>query len=242
MISIICCTIREDFMDNVFKNYESQDYTKKELIIILNRDEMDLTKWQEKAKGYQNVSIYQRPSKVSLGACLNYGIKHCIYDTIAKLDDDDYYTSQYLSQQMKAMEQKKADVVCKKAVYMYFKKERTLAVHLDCEKVNKFLTKSGGIKGATLVFKKKVAEKVKFRELNLGEDHFFLKKCMEKNYKVYVTDKKNYVCLRRSERHHTWNTDNDRLMRQSKILCETSNYKKYIEDKKKKGDGGKQGG
>ncbi|NHN32235.1 glycosyltransferase family 2 protein [Paenibacillus sp. S3N08] len=220
-------------MDNVFRNYGSQDYTKKELIIILNRDGMDLTKWQKNAKGYQDVSIYQRPSKVSLGECLNYGIKRCKYNTIAKMDDDDYYTPEYLSQQMKAMKKKKADLVCKRTVYMYFKKEKTLALHLDNKEVNTFLTKEGGIKGSTLVFKKKVGKKVKFPEINRGEDTFFSKKCIEKNYKIYVTDKKNYVCLRSSKRYHTWDVNNNHLMKKSKILCKTTNYKEYIEKRRR---------
>ncbi|CAG7653643.1 glycosyltransferase [Paenibacillus allorhizosphaerae] len=236
MISVICCTMREEFMDNVFQNYENQDYGPKELIIILNRDDMDLHKWRERAKKYQDVTVYKQPGTKTLGECLNYGIHRSKYDTIAKIDDDDFYMPGYLSQQMKAMNMMDADVVCKRTVYMYFMQEKMLAVHLHYRVVNKFLTKSGGVKGSTLLFRKKVAEKVKFPDLNRGEDSFFIAKCLEKHYKVYATDKKNYVCLRRPESYHTWNVANDHLKRKSKLICITNDYKRFLENKKKKVD------
>lgn len=232
MISVICCTMREDFMDNVFENYKNQDYEEKELIIILNRDEMNLDKWEKKATEYNDVSIYKLSGKVTLGECLNYGISLSKYDTIAKFDDDDYYMPNYLTQQMKALNEMDVDLVCKRTVYMYFQKNMTLALHLYYKDVNQLMTDLKGIKGATLVFKKKLIDEVRFPALNRGEDSSFLKTCMQKNYKIFITDKKNYVCLRRSEKHHTWNVDNDLLMRHSRIICKTSDYKKFIHDNK----------
>lgn len=44
MVSVITCTIREEYIENVFKNYEQQLWKDKELIIILNKDTMNLSK------------------------------------------------------------------------------------------------------------------------------------------------------------------------------------------------------
>ena len=139
---------------------------KKELIIVLNRDDMDIEKWQEQAKNYWNVSVYQLPEETTLGECLNYGIKKAKYAFIAKFDDDDYYGPHYLTHAMKAFEKTDTSLVVKKTVYMYFEKDKTLAVHVPGEE-NKFVT--GGVKGATLLFRKEICHIVNFPNLNRGK-------------------------------------------------------------------------
>ena len=100
LISIITCTKRENFIENVYENYQRQEWQDKELIIILNNNAMSLKKWQTKAKSYENVSVYQLSEAISLGNCLNFGIEQSKYDYIAKFDDDDYYSPKYLTQAM----------------------------------------------------------------------------------------------------------------------------------------------
>lgn len=215
-------------MENVFENYERQEWYEKELIIVLNQDDMDRSIWENRAKHSQGVTVFQLPEKTTLGECLNYGISHSKHDIIAKFDDDDYYTSNYLHQQMEALIHMKADLVCKRTVYVYFESNQTLAVHMPRHE-NKFATNAGGIKGSTLVFKKKIIDKVKFPKLNLSEDYEFIKKCLKRKYKVYLTDKCNYTCLRSAVMgHHTWNIRDDNLLRRSEIICHTDDYKPLI--------------
>ena len=218
-------------MDNVFQNYDRQNFGNKELIIILNRDEMEISKWLKRAARSQNVSVYKRPD-LTLGECLNFGIEKSQYDIIAKFDDDDYYAPNYLSQQIKTLQRKGADVVCKRTVFMYFEEDKTLAIHLAHRRVRKFMRSRGGVKGATLVFRKKLWDSVKFHSINVGEDLSFLKKCLKRQFKIYATDRYNYACLRRAEYQHTWKSRNDKLMSESKILCQTKEYKPFIEKAK----------
>lgn len=228
MVSIICCTIREQFMENVFQNYDRQTIEKKELIIILNDKEMDVDNWRARAAHYKGVSVYKLPD-LTLGECLNYGIKKSRFNIIAKFDDDDYYTPSYLAQQVRALQYKKADLVCKRTVYMYFEENKTLAIHLAFKKVNSFIQKNSGVKGSTLVFRKKLWKNVKFHPINVGEDTMFLKKCLEEKFKIYATDHYNYVCVRRNEKYHTWQSNNKKLMSRSLILYVTDEYNQAVE-------------
>lgn len=84
MISVITCRIRPELMDNVFENYSHQVFKKKELIIILNHDDMDLKQWIQKAKQYPNVFVYQLPSKKTVGECKNFAVKKAKYSYIGK--------------------------------------------------------------------------------------------------------------------------------------------------------------
>ena len=130
MISIITCTQRENFIETVFENYQRQEWQDKELIIILNNDAMSLRKWQNKAKSYENISVYQLSESISLGSCLNFGIEQSKYDYIAKFDDDDYYAPKYLTHAMSELRRKGASVVGKISAYMYFEDKNLLTVHM----------------------------------------------------------------------------------------------------------------
>ncbi|MDZ5610711.1 glycosyltransferase family A protein [Bacillus pseudomycoides] len=226
MVSIICCTMRDQQMENIFQNYDNQTWRERELIVILNRNEMDVRKWEMRAKLLQNVSIYKLPEYVTLGECLNFGIKKAKSEIIAKFDDDDYYSPNYLASTVQTLNTTNIDLIGKRTVYMYFEDEKILAIHKP-GKENKFVNQ--GLKGATLLFKKEISKKVCFPNLNLGEDTYFIRQCISNNLKVYSSDRFNYVCVRKSlESHHTWQINNQYLMKKSIILCETDNYKPLI--------------
>ncbi|MFD1356773.1 glycosyltransferase family 2 protein [Fictibacillus halophilus] len=226
MVSIICCTMREQFMENVFRNYENQLMSEKEMIIILNNDHLHLAKWKARARSFKNVSVYQLPGETTLGECLNAAIQKAIYPYIAKFDDDDYYAPHYLQQSWDTLQETKADVIGKRTVYMYFEDEKLLAINSPSRE--KMFVRQG-LKGATLFFNKKICENIHFPALNLGEDTVFLKQCVKNNLKLYSADKRNYVCIRTFRSgHHTWNVNNAALKRKSSIVCHTEDFKSLI--------------
>jgi|GEM_PF-4514558 len=233
MISVICCTMREEFIDNVFENYLKQRLPEKELIIILNQSAMDLKRWEEKAKPYPDISVHQLPESTTLGECLNYGIHLCKHHIIAKLDDDDYYGPNYLENQLRMMKRMNADVVCKRTVYMFFENKKKIGLHLANKEKNTFVKRAGGVKGSTLVIKKYVWEDINFRHVNIGEDFEFIKRCLWNGYNIYVTDENDYVCLRRWKGNHTWKINNLALIQQSKMLGEANTIMAFIEEKNK---------
>src|SRR5699024_7122049 len=79
MITVITCTNRNAMMENIFYNYSIQTMKNKELIIILNNDDMDLNVWKNKAKKYPSVFIYQMPARMMVSDCKNYAIQKAKY-------------------------------------------------------------------------------------------------------------------------------------------------------------------
>ena len=54
-VSIITCTNKPHTLNNILDNFNRQYYADKELIIIINNDEIDLEEWvnlTEEYKGY----------------------------------------------------------------------------------------------------------------------------------------------------------------------------------------------
>lgn len=223
MVSIICCTMRTSYMKNIFQNYRRQDYKKKEMIVVLNKDDMDIEAWKNEAKKYKNVSVYQVPEQYQLGQCLNYGISKAKYDILAKFDDDDYYASHYLKESMDVINNNpKISVVGKNASYIYFKEQKAL-----------MLFRGGGenkyrrhVKGGTLVFRRSVWKRVKFNEKRVhGSDVDFLKRCKKKGYRIYSVSKYNYVCVRRTDiSSHTQKTSPEVYMARCKPVALTNDF------------------
>ncbi|WP_227793512.1 glycosyltransferase [Paenibacillus guangzhouensis] len=115
-VSIITSTNRPHFFYNILKNYNNQRYPVKELIIILNKENVELAKYQKIAQKYKNVSVYKIPEKESLGRCLNFAVSKTKYPFITKFDDDDFYSPYYLSGQMKVLHQSNANIVGKRHI------------------------------------------------------------------------------------------------------------------------------
>lgn len=218
-VSIIVCTMRNNSIDNVFQNYKRQLYKNKEMIILLNNNDMDIKTWEKKAESYKDISIYQLDKNITLGNCLNFAVSKTDYDIISKFDDDDYYGPKYLSDSVNAL--KYADVIGKAASFVYFKSNRTLAIRSPL-KENKYVKH---MDGPTLIIKKHVFDKVKFADIPRGVDTQFSKDCVSNGIRIYSTNRFHHVYIRNeSPEDHTWKISNNDLLR----LCR--NVKKGIND------------
>ncbi|MNI33050.1 Glycosyl transferase family 2 [compost metagenome] len=229
-VSIITCTNRPQFFDNILKNYRKQAYKNKELIIILNNDSMDLEEYRGKTQSYDNVEVYKVPDKISLGQCLNCGITKTKFPLIAKFDDDDYYSPFYLTEQVSALKRMKSDVVGKHACLVYLEATKNLVIRSPKEK-NKYLK---FVQGGTILFRRRVLDKVRFSNLSIGEDVTFLKHCLKKGYTTYATSPYNYVYVRRkNKKSHTWRASDTHYLKGSKALAVTENYRSIAAKKTK---------
>lgn len=230
-VSIITSTIKPQFLHNVFENYARQKWREKELIIILNKDDMDMECWKREAEKYENVTVYQLPEIVTLGDCLNYGIEKSKYRYVAKFDDDDYYAEEYLTQSMEAFKKTHAAIVGKRTIYMYFKNEKLLTICSPGVE-NQFTKKI--LKGGTLVLDKTHYPIIKFPSLNLGEDVGIQRQCMEKGLKMFATDRRNFSCIRHEDETHTSRKVNHKLIKNNKLVSYTEDFKKFISRRKTK--------
>lgn len=223
-VSIVVCTNRPQFLDNILQNYSRQRYKGKELIIILNLDSMNMRLVRKKIKKYPNVHVYRVPERISLGQCLNAGITRARFSLIAKMDDDDYYTPYYLEEQVLALRKTGSDIVGKHSCLVYLEGTRTLLMRSPGEK-NK---PSEFVQGGTLLFRKKVLKRVRFTDRSVGEDVTFLRQCRKRGYKTYATSPYNYVYLRRqNKKSHTWRAEDQFYLEGSERLAVTENFRPF---------------
>jgi len=224
-ITVITSTIRPEFIENVFKNYNRQTYQKKEFIIVLNKNSMNIKRWNKIAKKYKNIRVFQLDERVSFGQCYNFCVGKSKYDYIAPFDDDDYYAPNYLNDIVEAFQTSGADVVGKKARYIYFERSGILAIS-GSGKENCYVDH---IDGPTLSFNKKIFTKVKFSNRPVGVDGQFCKDCLANGIKIYSTNRYNHVYIRHSSTHnHTWKISDDNFLKWCDIVGNIENYEEYV--------------
>ncbi|NLK44058.1 MAG: glycosyltransferase family 2 protein [Tissierellia bacterium] len=222
-ISVICSTNKINSFRNILSNFLSQDYEPKELIIGLNYDVYNKDTL-ERAISNKDIKILPLGSKRSLGECLNTCIELTKYPIIGKFDDDDYYSPLYLSDTVKPLSLDNIDIVGKSSYYVYFAEKKVIGL-INPERENKFVNR---VSGSTLMFKKEVFQKIKFPNINLGEDVKFCNLAIEKNLSIYSTNRFHYVYIRNERHKHTWKIDNEYILRQCKFISQVNDYKEFI--------------
>ncbi|NIK77612.1 glycosyltransferase involved in cell wall biosynthesis [Paenibacillus castaneae] len=226
-VTIITSTIRPKLVEQVFNNYARQKWKSKELIIIINKNDIQMKRYEQKAKQYQNVRIYRMDEQKNLGECLNFGVSQAKYDYIAKFDDDDYYSPNYILESMHLFTHSKADVVGKRTCYFYFPHRSTLLLRRTSVPPYSPCVR---IAGGTIMFHKRVFHHVRFStQVYQGSDVRFVNACLKKGYHVYTTSSYNFVGIRRANRKsHTWKVSDKKLLstKNAKII-HTTNFKKH---------------
>lgn len=227
-VSIITCTNRQGFLGNLIGNYIRQNHSKKELVIIVNDNKTPLAPYKLLAQKHRNIKVFRKPGHCSLGACLNYAVKKTKYSYIAKFDDDDYYAPYYLKDCLQVFQRTQADVIGKRSHYMYLRGSQKLILRFP----NEEFRPADKLPGATLVFKRKVFNKVRFPNQNVGEDDLFCLRSRGKGYRVYSGGKYNFAAIRRKNSSgHTWIISDQELLAHHKVIPNVKNYKRFVQRK-----------
>ncbi|MDT3428673.1 cellulose synthase/poly-beta-1,6-N-acetylglucosamine synthase-like glycosyltransferase [Paenibacillus forsythiae] len=229
-VSVITCTNRQGYAGNLLHNYSRQRHPKKELIIIVNNDKIPLAPYQRLAKQHKNIQVFRVPEHRSLGACLNFAVRKAKYSYVAKFDDDDYYAPYYLTDSLQALHRTKADIIGKRAHYMYLRGSKTLILRFPDDE-NRPATR---LPGATLVIKRDVLNKVRFPDRSVGEDDLFCVRSKRKGYKVRSGGKYNFAAIRRkNSSNHTWVISDQELIAHHRRIPNVKNYKQFVQRKPK---------
>lgn len=227
-VSIVTCTNKPHFMENIILNYRNQTWINKELIIILNRNDLDINFFRKKAEHHKNIFIYQLPEETSLGNCYNFAAEKANYEFIATFDDDDYYAPNYLTDLMCAFQYTDADIIGKLTYFIYFEDKKILALRNSFQEY-KYLDVNSFLDGGKKIVKKKVFDSVQYRDVSLLEDVYFCQDSIQKGFKIFSADKYNLAYLRRmNKENHTWKEQDDTILNWCSVVTDKPPYKTNI--------------
>lgn len=208
--SFFVTTNRPNHLENIFQNYARQTLDNKELVILTHGFEVtnDQLKMLTDKHKVDRLRIMTAPASQTLGANLNQLTDACTGDILFRMDDDDYYGSNYALDLENALKFSNAALAGKAASYIYFEEMNgTVLTYSGHE--NRY---TDFIRGATFCGWKETFERFKFPEMERSEDSSFLQQVIDAGEKIYAADRFNLLVMRRSDKTtHTWTIDDSKL-------------------------------
>ena len=191
-VSVLMPTMRPENVRRCLENFTKQTYPHKELILLLNNAEFDLETIRTHTEGIPNVQVLNIEGRTTLGDCLNRGVAASSGNYMAKMDDDDYYGEQYLSDSVLAASFSDAEVVGKGSFFMYFEEADTTAL----AEVAREHTFTHFVTGGTMFIRADVARKFPFDAISLREDTNLLHAVAQAGCRIYAADRFNFIRVR----------------------------------------------
>ncbi|KRD47284.1 glycosyltransferase [Oerskovia sp. Root918] len=214
-VTALVSTNRPHQLDHVLRTVGSQQDVTLQLALLTHGFEVDEADLRLRAKeaGVEDLVLLAAGSDVSLGSCLNRLVAAADGDVVAKMDDDDLYGAQYLSDQLYALEYSGADVVGKQAHYMYVEgMDATLLRFADRER--RFTDR---VMGPTIVTRQSLAVTTPFHDVGRGEDTAFLRDAVDAGARVFSADRFNFVQVRSGSGAHTWSVTDAELLASGEV-------------------------
>lgn len=212
-ISAVVSTNRPDHLGDILSTHSRQAHLDRELVVVTHGFDAptDLNA-RAKNEGIENLVVIPATSDFTLGTCLNLGINAASGDVIAKMDDDDIYGENYLSDQLAALRYSSADLVGKQAHYLHLR-GRNIVMCRFPEREHRF---TDLVMGPTLMGRRELFVDHPFAERTLGEDTDLQRRLVAADARIYSADRFNFVQIR-GDHSHTWSVDDDLLLANSDV-------------------------
>jgi hypothetical protein len=123
LVSVIVPTKRTGLLDACIKNFKSQHYPQKELIIIINNSNVDMDYVNSVVRDEPNIEVINIHQERNVGLCMNYGIAHAKGKYWFKMDDDDIYGENYLIDMVQLAECADFNIIGKPSAFIFMESD-----------------------------------------------------------------------------------------------------------------------
>ncbi len=228
MVTVITPTNRLHTIDRVIENFKIQSYPNKELIIVFNGQYDEYLSIDQSQFRLSNLSFIYQPNDLYAGASLNNAIFQAKGNYCFRMDDDDYYGENYLTDMMLNAKTVDADIFGKPPSYIYFEEGRELyersrivptLTRLPFKQVAEGKLRLGGnsIAGKTQALKNNTYIDNAFA----SADSAFLTKAGQNKLEVYTFDNYGLVASRSIDpKAHTWQITKKAVLRNAEKLAQ----------------------
>lgn len=219
LITVIAPTNRKEQFNYIVETFEKQTYKNKELIVVYNKcvdREFDFKRFESK----RNYKFLLVPEELFTGFCFNYGVQYASGEYCFKMDDDDFYGENYLSDYLLNLSSVDADIFGKTPNYYYYEDAGKVFSKKDAEfktmkvfRNGQFETKYFYIAGNTTSGKTSVLKTALYPDtLFSAADTTFNANVENSKLSVMLSDRFNMVVLRKKDIEcHTWQITHEKL-------------------------------
>lgn len=209
-ISVVMATRRSTAIASAVESVLGQSYPDLELILATHG--VDLPAGIEGALRESSIhfEIVEAPADLRFGSVLAMASRRSAGDLIAKMDDDDLYSSSHVEDLVNAYLLSGADLVGKAAEFVYLEQADT-TVHRFIEGA---YTKSRTIAGGAMAITRAAYERVGgWADVVRHVDQALIRDVVAGGGSVFRTHGLGYVLVRHGD--HTWQSDEHRFMDQA---------------------------
>lgn len=201
-VSAVVPTNRSHQLDNILANIGCQVYPRVELVLVLHGIEApaDLERRAAEA-GVQHLVVVTADPATTLGTCMNLGVDAAGGEFIAKMDDDNIYGPEFISDLVDAADMSGAEIVGKWAHYVWLRSiDAVVLRYPDSE--HRFERR---IQGGSMLFAGDLVRDLRFSDIPRAVDSDILDRARAAGSEIYSADRFNFVSVRESDPHqHTW--------------------------------------
>ena len=219
-VSILMATMRENYIDRILENLGRQNYSNLELFLITQgfskAGVQKLSEGIEKISNIKHFKILEINETLSLGERLNKAASFATGEYLAKMDDDDFYFDNYLTDMVLPFKYGNFGLVGKKEIFVYLEGSNKTVIRYanQSHRITDFVA------GPTLVIKRKIFDQVGgFNALNRGEDSTLIEKIKELKLPVYSSDAFNFIQWRsKDSQNHTWQVGDELFLKDAEVF------------------------
>jgi hypothetical protein len=206
-LTVIMCTRREEMVPFALEQLKGQRGVDFEVVVGLHGAWLEPAKIRQRAESeFARCHVVEIPAEVPFGDALNRLAAVASGSLLVKMDDDDWYGSDFLSDLLLARSYSEADVVGTAAEFVFLEELDTTA-----RRVWRTEVFGQNVSGGALMIGRPALEAVNgFRALGAPgpEDALIQEDVKRAGGSIYRSHGLNYV-LRRRPSGHTWQVDSD---------------------------------
>jgi len=216
-VSAVVSSKRPHQLTNVMAFVGRQLHTDLELILVTHGFIAEASELKRLAERYgvDRYSVIPADATLTLGDCMNLGIRAAGGRYVAKMDDDNWYGSHYVSDLVRAFSWTDAQVVGKWAHYVHLRGSNATLLRFSGAE-HRYVEL---VQGGTILAPRSVMQELPMENLPRRVDTTFLDKVRLNGGKIYSADRFNFISIRSaSSDGHTWSiSDDDLLVRKSSL-------------------------
>lgn len=222
-VACLLVTMRHDLLPQCLERFRADAYPHKELIVVLHGWDAPLAEARRLIRDGEQIMVHRLGREHSLGACLNFAASQTDADYWAKIDDDDIYGCDYLSDMMLWRKFVDFEVGGKTAAFTYSEGSDEILFDPALAQNRSWQHRVAGkgekvhIAGGTLVGKRQVLADVPFSDVRRkGSDTNFLRRADASGLDLHSFDYFNFALFRSGrDGFHTWNVDHEQLRKRT---------------------------
>lgn len=225
-VACLLVTMRPDLLPAAIERFRADRYPDRELVVVLHGHDAPLAEARALVRDGEPVSVHRLGRQYGLGTCLNFAASRTDAHYWAKVDDDDLYGPDYLSDLMLWRRFRDFQVGGKTAAFTYAEDSGEIRLDDQLARTRSWQHRRAGqgerihVAGGTLVGTRDVLRDVPFSDVRRkGSDTDFLRRADAAGYDFHGFDIFNFALFRSGrEGFHTWNVDRAELKQRTRAV------------------------